>query len=71
MIVQVYEIQTLHEAEKCIGLGVDHPGSVVLSEEDWRQPLLKDVMGMTGVTDAGNSLIPHFQRYGHLFEDRG
>ncbi len=38
MIVQVYEIQTPHEAEKCIDLGVDHLGSVVLSEEEWRQP---------------------------------
>jgi len=61
MIVQVYEIQTPHEAEKCIDLGVDHLGSVVLSEEEWHQPLLKDVMGLTGGTDTRNSLIPLFR----------
>jgi len=40
MIIQIYEIQTPHEAEKCIELGVDHIGSVVLILDEWRIPLL-------------------------------
>ena len=32
MIIQIYEIQTPSEAERCIELGVDHIGSVILSE---------------------------------------
>ena len=34
MITQIYEIQTPQEAEKCIELGVDQIGSVLLSQGD-------------------------------------
>ena len=37
MITQIYEIQTPQEAEKCIELGVDQIGSVLLSQGDWRE----------------------------------
>ena len=63
MIVQIYEIQTPQEAEKCIELGVNHLGSVLLSQEEWRQPPIKEVIHLSVGADAGNSLIP-------LFEDR-
>ncbi len=42
MITQIYEIQTPKEAAQCIELGVDHIGSVLLSQEEWKQPLIKD-----------------------------
>ncbi|MCP4666974.1 MAG: hypothetical protein GY849_11475, partial [Deltaproteobacteria bacterium] len=61
MIVQIYEIQTPQEAEQCIELGVDHLGSVLLSQEAWRQPSLRDVMRLSEGTDADSSLIPLFQ----------
>ena len=60
MIIQIYEIQTPQEAEKCIELGVDHIGSVVLSLDEWRVPLLKETVGLTEGTDVKSSLIPLF-----------
>ena len=43
MITQIYEIQTPREAEKCIELGVDQIGSVLLSQGDWRVEVLREV----------------------------
>jgi phosphoribosylanthranilate isomerase len=57
MIVQIYEIQTPAEAEQCIEAGVDHVGSVLLSEKPWRQPVLKETLSVSRGTDAKNSLI--------------
>ncbi len=58
--VQVYEIQDPHEAAKMIELGVDNLGSVILSEEDWKVPSVKEVVRLTEGTEARNSLIPLF-----------
>jgi phosphoribosylanthranilate isomerase len=63
MIVQIYEIQVPNDSEKCIQLGVDHIGSVLLSQDEWRVQSIKDVLLSTKGTDAKNSLIP-------LFKDR-
>ena len=60
MIIQIYEIQTPQEAEKCIELGVDHIGSVVLSLDEWRVPLLKETVGLTEGAEVKSSLIPLF-----------
>ena len=60
MIVQIYEIQTPAEAEKCIEAGVDHIGSVILSEQDWKQPLIKETVRVSDGTKARNSIIPLF-----------
>jgi len=60
MIVQIYEIQAPEEAERCIELGVDHLGSVLLSEEEWRQPPIREVVRLTEGSGARNSLIPLF-----------
>ena len=38
IIVQIYEIQEPREAECLLELGVDHIGSVILSEEAWNRP---------------------------------
>jgi len=62
MIVQIYEIQTPEEAERCIELGVDHVGSVLLSEKDWRQPGLKDTIKVSKGTRTKNSIITLFQK---------
>ena len=61
MIIQIYEIQEPREAEKCIELGVDHMGSVLLSETSWRISSLRDVFQLTNSTSTKNSLIPLFQ----------
>ncbi len=57
MIVQIYEIQTPAEAEQCIEAGVDHVGSVLLSEKPWRQPVLKETLSISRGTGAKSSLI--------------
>lgn len=60
MIVQIYEIQEVREAEKCIELGVDTIGSVLLSKDEWQISSLKDVFHSTKGTSTKNSLIPLF-----------
>ena len=61
MIVQIYEIQTPEEAEKCIALGVDHIGSVILSAEAWQQPKIREVIRLSQGTSVMNSVIPLFR----------
>jgi phosphoribosylanthranilate isomerase len=61
VLTQIYEIQTPHEAEKCIVLGVDHIGSVLLSHEDWKIPTLKEVVQLCKDAEVKSSLIPLFQ----------
>ena len=61
MIVQIYEIQTPEEAERCIALGVDHIGSVLLSCEAWQQPKIREVIRLSQGTSVMNSLIPLFR----------
>ncbi len=63
MIVQIYEIQTPGEAEIMAALGVDHIGSVVVSADGWRQPLIRETVRAAGAAHARSTLIP-------LFNDR-
>lgn len=67
MILQIYEIQTPHEAERCILLGVDRLGSVLLSEEEWKQPEIREVIRLSERTQIRNSLIPLFQTRDTLY----
>ncbi|RJR27231.1 MAG: hypothetical protein C4582_00875 [Desulfobacteraceae bacterium] len=60
MIVQIYEIQSPWEAEKCVSLGVNHIGSVVLSSVEWRKPELLEVVKISREVGAKSSLIPLF-----------
>ena len=60
MIVQIYEIQTPGEAEKCIELGVDHIGSVILDRDAWKDPVLREAVRICRGTGTKNSLIPLF-----------
>jgi phosphoribosylanthranilate isomerase len=57
IIVQIYEVQTPVEAEALIELGVDHIGSVVVSEQDWKLPQLKATINSVASTAAKSSLI--------------
>jgi phosphoribosylanthranilate isomerase len=50
------------EAEALIGLDVDHIGSVVVSEERWKLPQLKDTIKTIRSTAAKSSLIPLYNR---------
>ena len=62
MIIQIYEIQTPEEAEQCIEVGVDNIGSVILSEDEWRQPGLKETISVSEGTHVKNSIIPLFRK---------
>jgi phosphoribosylanthranilate isomerase len=62
IIVQIYEIQDPHEAERLIGLGVDRIGSVILSPEAWKIPAVRDVVRLVRGSGAMSSLIPLLAR---------
>ena len=67
MIVQIYEIQTPEEAGRCIEVGVDHVGGVLLPEAGWQNRALKETLRMTEGTPAKNTLIPLFREMDVLF----
>jgi len=60
MIIQIYEIQTPEEAEKCIELRVDHIGSVLVSGQDWKQQNILEAVNLTSGTLSQSSIIPLF-----------
>ncbi len=60
IIIQIYEIQEPSEAEKLIRAGVDHIGSVILSEENWKVPLIRETIDLISMNSAQSSLIPLF-----------
>ena len=60
MLAQIYEIQTPEEAGRCIELGVNRIGSVLLTPSDWKKPDLREVVALSHGTDIRNSLIPLF-----------
>jgi phosphoribosylanthranilate isomerase len=62
LLVQLYEIQNPHEAERLIGLGVDRIGSVILSPEAWKLPIVREVVRLVRGSGAKSSLIPLLAR---------
>ena len=62
MIVQIYEIQTPQEAQRCIEMGVDHIGSTLLYESEWKQPGVKEVIWASKGTGVKNGIIPLFSK---------
>ena len=60
MIIQIYEVQDPAEAQALIDLGVDHIGSVIVSEEKWKIPLIKETIAAVQSAAGKSSLIPLF-----------
>jgi phosphoribosylanthranilate isomerase len=60
MIIQIYEIQDSAEAELMIELGVDHIGSVLASEKNWKDFGVRDVIELVRPSPAKSTLIPLF-----------
>ena len=60
MIIQIYEIQTPAEADIVINLGVDHVGSVIVSEAQWKLREVKETLNVVRDSPAKSSLIPLF-----------
>jgi len=67
MKVQIYEIQTPDEAEKCVEAGVDHIGSVILDKREWKQPATRDAIRVSEGTQVKNSIIPLFDNMDAIF----
>ncbi len=66
--VQIYEIQDPREAEAVIELGVDRIGSVILAEENWKVPAIRDAISISRGARVKHSLIPLFHTRGVLFQ---
>jgi phosphoribosylanthranilate isomerase len=66
MIVQIYEIQTLAEAESMISLGVDHVGSVITAKVAWADKNVKAVLDLARQAGKKSSLIPLFSDSGTI-----
>ena len=60
IITQIYEVQTPSEAEKLIASGVDNIGSVIVSQESWKIPLIRDTIDTIDGSGTWSSLIPLF-----------
>jgi phosphoribosylanthranilate isomerase len=67
VLVQIYEVQTPSEAETLVEMGVDHVGSVILSEEAWKIPVIRETLHITDQTVSRSSLIPLFSRQDSVF----
>ncbi|MGD2029839.1 MAG: hypothetical protein PVG86_07875 [Desulfobacterales bacterium] len=60
IITQIYEVQTPSEAEKLISLGVDHIGSVIVSQKLWKVSSIRDTINLVDGSNVRSSLIPLF-----------
>jgi phosphoribosylanthranilate isomerase len=60
VLIQIYEIQTPGEAATMIALGVDHIGSVILNNKEWKSASIKDTIETVHELGAKSSLIPLF-----------
>jgi len=67
IVIQIYEVQTASEAEKLIELGVDHIGSVIVSDEKWRIPIVKETTNFIESTESESSLIMLFSELNNIF----
>lgn len=68
MLVQIYEIQTLAEAETMLDLGVDHVGSVLTDEARRRDIDVRETIRFVAEAGARASLIPLFNAADSVFD---
>ena len=62
LIVQIYEIQDPVEAALMIEAGVDHIGSVILSEDVIKNDTLNEAVKVVEQSDSLSSIIPLFSK---------
>jgi phosphoribosylanthranilate isomerase len=60
ILTQIYEIQSPGAVEPLVNMGVDHIGSVILDEQRWKIPELRDTVRLVSQTGARSSLLPLF-----------
>jgi phosphoribosylanthranilate isomerase len=68
IITQIYEVQTPEEAKQLIELGVNHVGSVIVSEDNWRVPIILEIIENIKETASKSSLIPLFKKPEIIFK---
>lgn len=68
MITQIYEIQNPGEVDPVCDVGVDHIGSVILSEKDWQQPIIRETVQTVQNAGKKSSLIPLFNDSPTVFQ---
>jgi len=68
IITQIYEVQTPAEAKQLIELGVDHIGSVIVSEDNWKVSLIKETIENIKMTTSKSTLIPLFKKPEIIFK---
>jgi len=68
LITQIYEIQTPREVDPLCAIGVDHIGSVLLTADAWRQPLIRDTVRAVQSAGKKSSLIPLFNNPMTVFQ---
>ena len=68
IITQIYEVQTPAEAKQLIELGVDHIGSVIVSEDNWKVPIVRETIENIKETASKSTLIPLFQSPDLIFK---
>jgi phosphoribosylanthranilate isomerase len=67
IVIQIYEVQDPAEAQALIALGVDHVGSVIVSENDWKISAVQDTIRDVKGAGAKSSLIPLFNHPDSVF----
>jgi phosphoribosylanthranilate isomerase len=68
MLIQIYEIQTPDEARMMVDLGVDHIGSVLVRDRDWKNPVLESAIRLVQEAGRKSSLIPLFGEIDRIAE---
>jgi len=68
LIVQIYEVQDPEQAGALVEQGVYHIGSLVVSEKQWQDPLLKETIACVRNSAAKSSLIPLFSNPDSILE---
>jgi len=57
-LIQIYEVQKPKEADALVEMGVDHIGSVLVSEDRWKQPFVRKTVQTVQAGGARSGIIP-------------
>jgi phosphoribosylanthranilate isomerase len=67
-LIQIYEVQKPKEAEALVDLGVDHIGSVLLSQSKWKVPAIRKTVQTIQHGKAKSGIIPLFRDPVKIFQ---
>ncbi|MEN6622891.1 MAG: hypothetical protein ABFD50_15245 [Smithella sp.] len=67
IMIQIYEVQNPWEADSVIALGVDRIGTVLLFQDGWKAPILRDTVRAVQGMGAQSGMIPLFSEKETVF----